>query len=54
MGILIDIPSGMLWSAIAMVREIPRDMFLLVDIKVIIPSGMLWMMMAIIEMIPIL
>ena len=54
MGIPIDIPSGMLWRAIAIVNEIPNDVFFVVDIKVIIPSGRLCSMIVIIDMIPIL
>ena len=49
-----DIPSGMLCKAIAMVRDIPNEVDLVVDMKVAIPSGMLWTIMANIDIIPTL
>ena len=46
------IPSGILWSAIAKVNDIPSDILVLDDKKVAIPSGILWIIIAIIENIP--
>lgn len=37
-----------------MVREIPREVSFVVDIKVAIPSGMLWIIIASIDIIPTL
>lgn len=54
MGTEIDIPSGILCRAIAIVREMPKEVDLVVDIKVAIPSGMLCNIIASIEIIPTL
>lgn len=54
MGIAIVIPSGMLWNAIARDRDIPKDLWVVVVIKVAIPSGMLCIIIAIIDIIPTL
>ena len=54
MGIAIDIPSGMLWSAIEVAKDIPKDVSFVVEMNVAIPSGMLCNMIANIDIIPTL
>lgn len=49
-----DIPSGILWRVIASVKDSPKLMFLVVEIKVAIPSGMLWIMIANMDISPTL
>ena len=49
-----DIPSGMLWIAIANVKDKPKFMLFVVDMKVAIPSGTLWIIIANIDIIPTL
>ena len=48
------IPSGILWSAIEIARDIPKVISLVEVRNVIIPSGTLWIINAIIDIIPTL
>lgn len=47
-----DIPSGMLWRAIAKDKVIPSTLLFVVDRNVVIPSGILWSTNTIIDIIP--
>ena len=52
MGILILIPSGILWNIIDKAKVIPKDTLAVVVLNVNIPSGMLWIINAILFIIP--
>ena len=52
MGMAIEIPSGILWIAIAIDKVSPNFKLLVVVRKVMIPSGMLWIIKVIIDIIP--
>lgn len=47
-----EIPSGILCSAMAMANLIPNLEFTDVEMKVVIPSGILWIIKTIIEITP--
>ena len=53
-GTDIDIPSGILCIAIAIARDRPNDISLVLDINVATPSGILCNIIAIIDIIPTL
>ena len=52
MGIAIEIPSGILCSAIEIARIRPSLASIFDEINVVIPSGILWIIKAITEIIP--